>query len=623
MSGENPALPSQSNRSRTPGTSASKTASGPKLRPETPDQRIDRHASLRVSRRMMAGFLAVAGLLIVAAAWQGMSRGRPDQTASAVSEPVTPQSASFADVDAAGAQSAAVSMDPLPRDVREDRTPVADTALPNAVPVVALADDKPTQQQIEIDAEVLMAEKLADEVAAPELPVPQQELFVPVIAWYETASTSQRVAVESSIKKMLTQDWESRTVTGETVRRRFETASQTCRADPRIPFAWGLYLQKSKQPSGAVQQFEASTTWNPMFLAGYQATAFHRLSQGDTRRGLERLEKLIDRLAVEGDTSPSAQAKLQAANWIGRTLGFLEHAAVRKPDDAELTALQSRIQTKLSAELQAGVEQGQQVARGHFAELDAIASKPNDELIAELRTIRTADQRLLASIQADLTRQREDIRQGKGELDQLEGSLRKASVQVREENKRVAALSHEITNLQRGSYGNVYDVQIPKYRRVREKESFFNSTTGKQETRTVTREQLDGYKIEKRQAPETAEQTSRRLADIRARQEQLNSANQEVDQSREQLRKMHEGVGSTRRETRIEYRTLHQQVMELAEQERDLIKQIAQYDGFIARPATFKAYIRTIDPYVPWDIEVQRQLVLDSFARPPVSSANP
>jgi hypothetical protein len=565
----------------------------------------------------MAGFLAVAGLLIVAAAWQGMSRGRTDQPATAVSEPEASGSVSLPDFAPLNAQTAAISIEPSQGVVRDVRTPEAVTPIQNAAPPVVVAADEPPQPNPEIDAELLMAEELAKDVPAQEIAVPQLELFVPTIGWYAKASTSQKVSVESSIKKMLMQDWESRTVTVETVRQRFETARQTCREDPRIPFAWGLYLQKSNQPSGAVQQFEASTTWNPMFLAGYQATAFHRLSQGDTHRGFERLEKLIDRLAVEGDSSPSPEAKLQTANWIGRTLGYLEHAAVRKPGDSELTALQNRIQTKLSAELQAGVDQGQRLAQGHFVELDAIAAKPANELIAELRTIRAADQRQLATIQADLLRQRDEIRQGKGELDQAEGSLRNAVVQIREGNKRVAALGQEIANLERSSYGTKYQERVPKFKEVRRDEKYYNSTTGKTETRTIRETKADGFENVTRQAPETADQSSRRMADIRVRQAQRNSVSEGIAQARAQLANLQQELRSTQRETGIEYRTLHQQVVDQAKQERDLTRRLALFDGFIARPATFKAYIRTIDPYVPWDIAVQRQLVLDSFARPP------
>src|SRR5262249_49027215 len=77
--------------------------------------------------------------------------------------------------------------------------------------------------------------------------LPAVEGYAPAVAWLQTARFVEYVQYTSSIRAMLTSDWQEPKGGLHHGQAHFELARKLHRDDPRLPFAYGLLLWKHQQ----------------------------------------------------------------------------------------------------------------------------------------------------------------------------------------------------------------------------------------------------------------------------------------------------------------------------------------------------------------------------------------
>jgi len=103
---------------------------------------------------------------------------------------------------------------------------------------------------------------------------------------------------------------------------------------------------------------------NPPLLA-LRAVAWNQLLRGDHKAAQSTMREIADRIAAD----PSAADGPQAAQWLGRVLGFYDTPGSSQIQPEELSSLESDLKSKLPAPLVAELEAGQKLSLKMYDQL--------------------------------------------------------------------------------------------------------------------------------------------------------------------------------------------------------------------------------------------------------------
>lgn len=428
---------------------------------------------------------------------------------------------------------------------------------------------------------------------------PEAELFSPPVAWYETAPRTNVIQVVNQVRLLLKEDWQRKTITADKVLDRYRIASRLCPEDGRIPFAFGVFFWKLGDKAKARSAFEKSVVISPEFLAGQQAAAWANFELGEADRGLTYLEGLIASLLAEADEYPSETQRLQAAQWLGRALGYLEGPSLSRPQADRMAEILKKL-GGLSPELHAAGKEGRQEALARARELNDLVKQPLEEQQAYFR--RQLDKALedLTACETRIAAYQQELRSKSAEISAANQIHRRDGASVRLLLKQASLHEQEAERLSRTSYGKVVEEKEPEYKKEKQKDGSYKKV-------------FDGYKTVKRRAPETASETARRMEDIRRQRVYAQEKRNVVAGMKANFKSQRDAASDLTKEAARFRNSMASEWDELQAQSRDLKRHVDRLKSWQAQPRLFSDYVRTVDPYVPWDAEVLREELLDSF----------
>jgi hypothetical protein len=206
----------------------------------------------------------------------------------------------------------------------------------------------------------------------------------PLIPGLATASARERIKYSSAVKRVLNFLTEGDAADETDAEKSFAEARQICADDPRLPLAYGLYLQRIGQTATARTILEECAEHEgKSYLLISQAAAVNRLLINDLRRAWPHLMHLADLTGQPArDTYPTDGQRRRAAEWLGAAAAFLE--SLPEDIDGRQFVNGAELRSHLPESLQAVFDTGQTETGRHLAEFTQWIGLPAGEAAGQL-----------------------------------------------------------------------------------------------------------------------------------------------------------------------------------------------------------------------------------------------
>jgi hypothetical protein len=165
------------------------------------------------------------------------------------------------------------------------------------------------------------------------------------------------------VRGLLLDGFRNKGDSAETARKHFEAAHKLPVIDPRAPYAYGVVLLEQDKSVVAVEQFRVAARGREVpYLPALQALAWTHLSRGDHAQALPALLDLAKRLEDSQESWPAAEDKVNSAEWLGRTIGFLTGPGKVAAQASQIDKLAGDVGKVLSGERKQAYERGRKAA---------------------------------------------------------------------------------------------------------------------------------------------------------------------------------------------------------------------------------------------------------------------
>jgi len=179
------------------------------------------------------------------------------------------------------------------------------------------------------------------------------------------SSIAQQQTSASRVSSLLDSAWKPSPAAYDAAKTQYQQIKESDKADGRPAYAMALVALRNHQMADALDYLkQASTAANPPLLA-LQTVAWNQLLRGDHKAAHSTMRQIADRMAADA----SAADCPQAAQWLGRVLGFYDTPGSNQIQPEELSSLEADLKTKLSAPLAAQLEAGQQLSLKTYDQL--------------------------------------------------------------------------------------------------------------------------------------------------------------------------------------------------------------------------------------------------------------
>ncbi|MFO1041547.1 MAG: hypothetical protein U0941_07145 [Planctomycetaceae bacterium] len=432
---------------------------------------------------------------------------------------------------------------------------------------------------------------------------PDAEDFAYPVAWLKSGPVKDRMYFANSRNKLLKLGWEGQpAVAISTARTEYEAARKRCPDDPRLDYAFGLVLWRNGRSLEAIKQFDLAARLNvskPPFLPAAQAAAWSRLLEGQREPGLKQIVQVARVLNKAKGDYPTPVQKNDSALFLGRAVEFLLGPgitpATAEDDKQQLDEVVKLIPTQLKTQFQSGRNQ----ISDRYDELKALAVRPAAEVEAEYRTKQEETEKLLADCRME----------GKRLGDEIDMSARTQKVWLKEINQKIGQLEWKLAQCQLGLRTAVtaadYFSRPQKHYETRTREVKEKDEKGK-----GYQYKTEKYQVEREETSFERQQRLTMLANARAEAsallEQRNTASTELS-----------SLNLERRSKGVEFQDLQKKRRtDRARQfgaQRELTLKLKQIQSDYVSPAELKSRVNTIAPYVPWDVDTERDGLLASY----------
>jgi hypothetical protein len=285
---------------------------------------------------------------------------------------------------------------------------------------------------------------LLDNSAALEEDVPEP---APDVPWLASAPPRERIRYASALKRLLNLVQDGDPGDRSTAETCFAEAGRLCAQDPRLPLAYGLYLQQIGEPELAREQFEASAAAEGSgYAPALQAAAFSRLQENSIRRGWPYLVRLANVMAAS--TSPPQYGR--AAEWLGSAAAYLESLPAESAGRSLVNLAELR--DGLPPALQTAFDAGHAAVRQHLEQLQQLAKLPADEAarqvqdaMATLENQRQSLESQVETLRTDLHNDTQGLREANETEKKARGQMGLANEQRQLAREAVADLSQPRT----------------------------------------------------------------------------------------------------------------------------------------------------------------------------------
>lgn len=417
------------------------------------------------------------------------------------------------------------------------------------------------------------------------------EDYAPPVPWLQTAKFVDYVRYTGAVRSLLIVDWRESAKGRQHAQAHVDAARALCRDDPRLPFAYGLFLWEVNDFEPAIAQFEeAARTGNVVLLPAVQAAAWGWLERHDVARGGRHLRKLAEILAAPEAAYPPPDQKQRDAEWLGRVIGYLRSAGGTDRNSEAVRRLETAISSQLAGTLRDAYDRGAASSTRLFADLTELASRSDDELRRELgeRKQKVIDE--LTAVQTRLGTLQDQVRHDRDAAADSERNFRKAS-------RALTGARHELADLP-------------------ERIEYLSVPHGAVHTRIVPELTLKGRLTGRQELVQLPEREGQTVSRLRNRQRSIDLYNRlegSLPKLKTDVDQAHGRMLDARKQNERTRRKLFPQIVELGHQETRLKSMLQHYEKWLQAPDLFKEHIRTLSPYVPWSGDQQKELLLESY----------
>lgn len=431
---------------------------------------------------------------------------------------------------------------------------------------------------------------------------PEAEDFAYPVPWLKTGPVKDRMYYASHRNLLLRAGWSTDSEKAlKTANDEFAAAQKLCPNDPRLEYAMGLALWNHGRRDEAVRWFDISARLDrgmPPFLPAAQAAAWSRLVIGERDAGLRQVVLTARALGQSRGDYPTQIQREHSALFLGRATGYLSGPGfsieTAESDKRSLDEIASLIPTDLKPLFDKG--HGQIVER--HQELINLAARPADEVesefrrkLDELKSRETQNRNEIEGIDKTLDvrsrQQRDWLRQQQAKLDQAAQQVQLALFDA----NNAAAIVCLFTRPEKH-----YEYRSERVRKVDKNDNSYYVT----EKRRVERNETCDEKAER----------LRKLARARAHHDAM-------------LARLHSakakwlGLESERRASMaafpVQQKELRTARSHQNRQMRETMRERAQFEEDFVDPQKLAAVIGTIAPYVPWDVDAERDGLKASY----------
>ena len=410
--------------------------------------------------------------------------------------------------------------------------------------------------------------------------------FVPPAELLAQVEKSKQRQFQTSLRSLLKEGMSADGAAA--AKKHYESAHQAVSNDPRAPFAYGLALLEQKNYKEALVQFQAALKLSPGdYLPAFEARAYTELQRREYSSALNTLKDLSRRLESTKGTWPSEFDRIHTAEWLGRTVGFLEGPGAPSDQKSPIAETLARISEGLTADRKSAFEKGRASVAKRHAELEAWSARPVNEIAAELRTRRTDAEIALNAAQEDL---KQFDKQTKAIKSPYEKQIADGSSDIRDHHNRLKNAQKEIPAVEE----KVEFYSIPQ-----------SVPNGVNKTRGVpTSVRMRGENAQEKKARET------NLANARQKLDQLqttiSNAKQAMADTRKQVDQAKAEMRSALAKRLPERRDVEQKVRDCTNRLRDL-------EHAALSPDQIKSRASALEAYVPFDTFTARDRLLETL----------
>jgi len=202
-------------------------------------------------------------------------------------------------------------------------------------------------------------------------------------------SIAQQPTAANRVSSLLDSAWKPSPAAYDAAKIQFQQISQIEKADGRPAYAMALVALRNHQTADALDYLkQASAAANPP-LAALRTVAWNQLLRGDHKAAQSTMRQIADRMAAD----PSAADCPQAAQWLGRVLGFYDTPGSSQIQPEDLSSLEADLKTKLSAPLAAQLEAGKKLSLKTYDQLLEQQATARSDAVERLTKKRDQDRK--------------------------------------------------------------------------------------------------------------------------------------------------------------------------------------------------------------------------------------
>lgn len=185
-----------------------------------------------------------------------------------------------------------------------------------------------------------------------------------------TEVTSPSSGVARDVKGLLDEGFQPGAARLQTAEKKLATARKASPEDPRLDYAFGLILLKHQQPKLARAQFESAVHRSgPGYWPAWQILIRTQIVDKDYDAAFPLVDEFSERLCREAGSRTVTSADLDAARWLGCTLGTLELLADVLNVRPQVTNSLELFRTLFGGRLLAEFESGRESIKTRYTEL--------------------------------------------------------------------------------------------------------------------------------------------------------------------------------------------------------------------------------------------------------------
>ncbi|MCE9605448.1 MAG: hypothetical protein K8U03_11170 [Planctomycetia bacterium] len=217
-------------------------------------------------------------------------------------------------------------------------------------------------------------------------------------------------ALRAVLSQLFNDTWEKSADGITTAERLHLRARELSASDPRVDFALALVQLHYLRFSEAERTLTVLQTASPDYWPAAQAKIHLAILMKKYSAALPEIDRFSERVAATAIDSGRAEARREAAEFLGRIFGYLEGPAAKAVSQAAVADVRARVLTRLASPDREAFSAAFGSVNERFTQLDEETRRTKAESIAVQQEQKELDLKRLQTEQASLAGDKESIR---------------------------------------------------------------------------------------------------------------------------------------------------------------------------------------------------------------------